>query len=68
MKESLIQSKIIKKYEKEGYYVIKLEAKRGGKQRPLSELYEDIKRTLTVIEQQKKLNEQHQQQSMDKYQ
>lgn len=41
----------------DGYYVIKLEAKRGGKQKPLSELYDDIKRTLTFLKQREKLDE-----------
>jgi len=36
----------------DGYYIIKLEAKRGGKQKPLSEMWDDIKRGLTFLKQQ----------------
>ncbi len=41
----------------EGYYIVKLEGKRGGKQKPLSELWEDIKRGLTFLKQQQKIDE-----------
>ena len=41
----------------DGYYILKLEAKRGGKQKPLSDLYDDIKRTLTFLKQREKLDE-----------
>jgi len=41
----------------DGYYIIKLEAKRGGKQKSLSELWDDIKRGLTFLKQQKKIEE-----------
>jgi peptidyl-prolyl cis-trans isomerase C len=37
----------------EGYCVVKLEAKRGGKQKSLSEMWDDIKRGLTFLKQQK---------------
>jgi peptidyl-prolyl cis-trans isomerase C len=41
----------------DGYYIIKLEAKRGGKQRSLSEMWDDIKRVLTFVKQQQKIDE-----------
>ncbi len=41
----------------DGYYIVKLEGKRGGKQKPLSELWEDIKRGLTFLKQQKRIDE-----------
>ncbi|HTY45163.1 MAG TPA: peptidyl-prolyl cis-trans isomerase [Patescibacteria group bacterium] len=41
----------------DGYYIISLEAKRGGQQRSLSELWEDIKRTLSFVKQQQHLEE-----------
>lgn len=41
----------------DGYYIIKLESKRGGKQRSLSELWDDIKRVLTFVKQQKKIDD-----------
>ena len=37
----------------DGYYIVKIEAKRGGKQKPLSEMWDDIKRGLTFLKQQK---------------
>jgi len=37
----------------EGYCIVKLEAKRGGKQRSLNEMWDDIKRGLTFLKQQK---------------
>ncbi len=36
----------------DGYYILKLEAKRGGEQPSLSEMWEDIKRGLTFLKQQ----------------
>lgn len=41
----------------EGYTIIKLEAKRGGKQRLLSEMWEDIKKGLTFLKQQQAIEE-----------
>jgi parvulin-like peptidyl-prolyl isomerase len=39
----------------DGYYIIKLEAKRGGKQMTLSEMWDDIKRALIFLKQQQKI-------------
>lgn len=41
----------------DGYYIIKLEAKKGGKLRSLSEMWDDIKRGLTYLKQQQKLED-----------
>jgi len=41
----------------EGYSIIKLEAKRGGKQKPLSEMWDDIKRGLIFLKQQQVIEE-----------
>ena len=41
----------------DGYSIIKLEAKRGGKQKPLSEMWDDIKRGLIFLKQQQALEE-----------
>lgn len=41
----------------EGYNIIKLEAKRGGKQKPLSEMWDDIKRGLVFLKQQQAIEE-----------
>lgn len=41
----------------DGYYIVKLEAKRGGKQRSLSEMWEDIKRGLLFLKQQQRVEE-----------
>jgi peptidyl-prolyl cis-trans isomerase C len=41
----------------EGYCIIKLEAKRGGKQKPLSEMWDDIKRGLTILKQQQAIED-----------
>ena len=41
----------------DGYYIIKLEAKRGGKQKSLSEMWDDIKRGLTFLKQQQAVEE-----------
>lgn len=39
----------------DGYYIIKVEGKRGGKQKSLSELWDDIKRGLTFLKQQQRI-------------
>jgi len=41
----------------DGYAVVKLEAKRGGKQKPLSEIWEDIKRGLVFLKQQQAIED-----------
>ncbi len=41
----------------DGFYIIKLEAKKGGKQKSLSELWDDIKRGLTFLKQQQQVEE-----------
>lgn len=41
----------------EGYYILKLEARREGKVKTLSELWEDIKTGLTFLKQQQKIEE-----------
>ncbi len=41
----------------DGYYILKLEARRGGKQKSLSELWDDIKRGLTFLKQQQKIED-----------
>lgn len=41
----------------DGYCIVKLEARRGGKQKPLSEMWDDIKRGLTFLKQQQVLGE-----------
>ena len=41
----------------DGYYIIKIEGKRGGQQKSLSEMWDDIKRGLTFIKQQKRVEE-----------
>lgn len=41
----------------DGYYILKLEAKRGGEQKPLSEMWDDIKSGLTFLKQQKKIED-----------
>lgn len=41
----------------DGYYILKLEGKRGGKQKSLSELWDDIKKGLTFLKQQQKIEE-----------
>jgi peptidyl-prolyl cis-trans isomerase C len=41
----------------DGYAVVKMEAKRGGKQRSLSEMWEDIKRGLTFLKQRQKIDD-----------
>lgn len=41
----------------EGYYILKLEAKSGGKQKSLSDMWDDIKRGLTFLKQQQKIED-----------
>ncbi len=41
----------------DGYYVLKLEAKRGGEAKTLKELWDDIKKGLTFLKQQQKVEE-----------
>ncbi len=41
----------------EGYSIIRLEAKRGGKQKPLSEMWDDINRGLVFLKQQQVVEE-----------
>ena len=41
----------------DGWYILKLEAKRGGKQRSLTEMWDDIKKGLTFLKQQKTIEE-----------
>ncbi len=41
----------------DGYSIIKLEAKRGGKQKPLSEMWDDIKRGLVFLKQQQTIDD-----------
>lgn len=56
--DSLEVSKISNIFKtSEGYSIIILEAKRGGKQKPLSEMWEDIKRGLTFLKQQQTVEE-----------
>lgn len=41
----------------DGYYIIKVEAKRGGKQKTLNEMWDDIKRGLTFLKQQQQIED-----------
>ncbi|MCX5701245.1 MAG: peptidyl-prolyl cis-trans isomerase [Candidatus Omnitrophica bacterium] len=41
----------------DGYYILKLEAKKGGKQKSLSEMYDDIKRTLVFLKKQQEIDD-----------
>jgi len=41
----------------DGYYILKLEAKRGGQQKSLSDMWDDIKRGLTFLKQQQKIED-----------
>ncbi len=41
----------------DGYYMLKVEAKRGGQQKPLSEIWNDVERGLTLMMQQQKVEE-----------
>jgi len=43
--------------DKGGYYIIKLEGKKGGQPKPLSEVWDDIKRSALFLKQQQKLQE-----------
>jgi len=43
--------------DKGGYYVIKVEGKKGGQPKPLSEVWDDIKRSVLFLKQQQKLQE-----------
>ncbi len=40
-----------------GFYIIKIESIKGGKQRSINELWDDIKRALTFLKQQEKIND-----------
>lgn len=56
--DSLEQGKISNIFKgTDGYYIIKLELKHGGKQKPLSEMWDDIKRGLTFLKQQQVVEE-----------
>jgi len=39
----------------DGYYILKLEEKKGGKQKTLSEVYADLNETLLFLKKQKKI-------------
>ncbi len=41
----------------DGYYILKLEAKKGGKQRSLSEVYDDVKRLLLFLKREQKIDD-----------
>jgi peptidyl-prolyl cis-trans isomerase C len=41
----------------DGWYLVKIESKRGGKEIAMTEAWEDIKKTLTILKQQQKLEE-----------
>ena len=41
----------------DGYYILKLEGKKGGKLKSLSEMWEDIKRGLTFLKQQQQIED-----------
>ncbi len=41
----------------EGYSIVKLEAERGGKQKPLTEMWDDIKRGLVFLKQQQAIDD-----------
>jgi len=41
----------------DGYSIVKLEARRGGKQKPLSEMWDDIKKGLIFLKQQQVIDE-----------
>lgn len=41
----------------DGWYILKLEAKRGGKQRSLTEMWDDIKKGLTFLKQQETIKD-----------
>ncbi|MDD2679205.1 MAG: peptidyl-prolyl cis-trans isomerase [Candidatus Omnitrophica bacterium] len=41
----------------DGYYIVKLEAKRGGKQRSLADMWDDIRKGLTFLKQRQKIED-----------
>lgn len=41
----------------DGYYILKLEGKRGGQEKPLADMWDDIKKGLTFLKQQKKIED-----------
>jgi parvulin-like peptidyl-prolyl isomerase len=41
----------------DGFYIVKLEEKKGGKEKPLSEVWDDIKEGLTMIKQNQKIQD-----------
>ncbi|MFC1675398.1 peptidylprolyl isomerase, partial [Candidatus Omnitrophota bacterium] len=41
----------------DGYYILKLESKKGGKQKSLTEMWDDIKSGLTFLKQQQKIED-----------
>jgi parvulin-like peptidyl-prolyl isomerase len=41
----------------DGYYIVKLEAKRGGEQKSLSEMREYIEKALTFLKQQQRIED-----------
>lgn len=41
----------------DGYYILRVESKRGGKQKSLSEIWDDIKRGLTFLKQQQRIED-----------
>ena len=43
--------------DKDGYYIIKFEGKRGGQPKPLSEVWDEIKTNVLFLKQQQKLQE-----------
>jgi len=43
--------------DKNGYYIVKVEGKKGGQARPLSEVWDEIKRNVLFLKQQEKLQE-----------
>jgi len=43
--------------DKDGYYIIRVEAKKGGQAKPLSEVWDEIKTSVLFLKQQQKLQE-----------
>jgi len=43
--------------DKSGYYIVKLEGKKGGQPRPLSEVWDEIKTSVLFLKQQQKIKE-----------
>ncbi len=41
----------------DGYYILRLEAKKGGQQKPLADMWDDIKRGLVFLKQQQKIED-----------